>query len=339
LVFERNAGDDNRSLWVYNLDTDSVTLLSQSHTDNSHPTWSPDGTKIAFTSWQSCGKDLDYCLPEEQFWDIMIVDADGGNLHAITDFRNTDFFSEDNDFSAKTLCNLNWSPDGQAIAFENSCLRGSFNPSHVFTVDIKTKLLFQATDFASTQIESDLSSDSESTTIFSYSTHWAESANMLYIGYSHSKYLSTNLDLFGGVLIVDKENHLTHQTTEILGLRSPMYWSPDTSKFIGFTIRLDNQRTISGPTYLGQLPTPNGTFSLTNISPKLPFGSCDDLRAFWAPDSQYVAYAITPEDRSCVDEELNRGVAIVSISDGRYINVAESIPGDNRPIGWMIIDE
>ena len=66
---------------------------------DSQPSWSPDGTRIAFYS------DRNFNLPDrDNNVDIYVMDAGGGELTRLTDDRASDAFPH-------------WSPDGQRIAF------------------------------------------------------------------------------------------------------------------------------------------------------------------------------------------------------------------------------
>jgi Tol biopolymer transport system component len=78
------------------IDLSDLQPLTNDRYDNYFPSWSPDGTQIAYYthfSWQS--------------WAIMIINADGSNPRQLT-------VSE-----GETICSFGpvWSPDGQRIAF------------------------------------------------------------------------------------------------------------------------------------------------------------------------------------------------------------------------------
>ena len=64
------------------------------HFDDEHPTWSPDGRQIAFTS-------------NREGQGIFVMDRDGNNLRRLTPPRTWDY-------------NPAWSPDGKQIAFQSS---------------------------------------------------------------------------------------------------------------------------------------------------------------------------------------------------------------------------
>lgn len=97
MVYERHVGDAN--IWMLSVvgDTNSRRkLISSSHNDFS-PDWSPDGSRITFTSNRSGGNE------------IFVSDASGA--------RETQLTS-----SARGIVNGSprWSPDGQLIAFDSN---------------------------------------------------------------------------------------------------------------------------------------------------------------------------------------------------------------------------
>ena len=61
---------------------------------DSSPSWSPDGRRIAFSSYRDGN------------WEVYVMDADGGNAQRLTDHDETDG-------------NPSWSPDGRRIAFDS----------------------------------------------------------------------------------------------------------------------------------------------------------------------------------------------------------------------------
>jgi Tol biopolymer transport system component len=92
----------NCEIWMMNADGSEKTRLTFTtespdplvpHTQETWPTWSPDGTKIAYTSNQN-----------DIFQDIWVMDADGENQTRLTVNEAFDAFPE-------------WSPDGSKIAF------------------------------------------------------------------------------------------------------------------------------------------------------------------------------------------------------------------------------
>lgn len=85
-ILRVEVGADNRAVEIIN-------LTNQETAENAFPTWSPDGTRIAFMSKRGGGD-----------WQIHVMNADGSDKRMVTD--------------GKGLAKLPvWSPDGASIAY------------------------------------------------------------------------------------------------------------------------------------------------------------------------------------------------------------------------------
>jgi Tol biopolymer transport system component len=83
--------------------------------DESHPAWSPDGTKIAFQrSWY----DYDSEKPK---WDIFVMNADGSHALRLTTLGHAG--------------QPEWSPDGTKIAFQRSWYDSGTHKSNIFVMN------------------------------------------------------------------------------------------------------------------------------------------------------------------------------------------------------------
>ena len=91
-----------------NADGTNVRQLTNNTYDDWFPSWSPDGTQIAFTSERGMG------------WQVLVMNADGTNEHQLTD-----------DFANHT--SPSWSPDGTQIAFTSD--QGHFGNSEIYTMN------------------------------------------------------------------------------------------------------------------------------------------------------------------------------------------------------------
>ncbi len=82
----------NRDIYVVNSDGSNLTQLTDHRYAEANPTWSPDGSRIAYTRM------------DNGFEDIFVMKADGSGQVNLTNHRATDRVPH-------------WSPDGTRIAF------------------------------------------------------------------------------------------------------------------------------------------------------------------------------------------------------------------------------
>ena len=92
LVFASDRDGDDFEIVVMNADGANLRQLTKNATDEEGPSWSPDGTKIAYTRGSEAG-------------DIFVIDADGTNKRQLTTGRRN--------------FDPTWSPDGTKIAYTN----------------------------------------------------------------------------------------------------------------------------------------------------------------------------------------------------------------------------
>ncbi len=104
IVFTNNGN----GIWVMRADGKNPHAIT--NRDDIDPTWSPDGSMIAFASSRSGERQL------------YIMNANGSNVTQMTDLNNMGGRST-------------WSPDGKRIAF----YRGSEGDHNIFVVDVSTK--------------------------------------------------------------------------------------------------------------------------------------------------------------------------------------------------------
>ena len=118
------------NLWVINVDGSGETPLTRLTALNSHsgfPTFSPDGSKIAFTSRRALdGSDADNLNNTQNIW---VINADGSGATPVTRLTASGadcFYNE-------------WSPDGGKIAFASArAFDGSDAVATIFTSNIWT---------------------------------------------------------------------------------------------------------------------------------------------------------------------------------------------------------
>ena len=94
--FRNNFGITDE-IYVMDADGGNQQRLTENRQNDWHPSWSPDGERIAFASDRK---------GDFQNFEIYVMDADGGNQQKLTENRVYDWHPS-------------WSPDGERIAFSS----------------------------------------------------------------------------------------------------------------------------------------------------------------------------------------------------------------------------
>lgn len=169
IVYAGGAGDFN--IFVINVDGTGKTKITDNSGTNAYPAWSPDGTRIAFSTPYKTGAG------------IAVMNADGANLHVLTTEdsplntypawsptgdrivfvaggSNVDIMDADGshrqrlikytDTNNAPVGHLSWCPDGSRIAFESTRPHGGTTDGNyeIWTMNPDGSGLLQLTDNA-----------------------------------------------------------------------------------------------------------------------------------------------------------------------------------------------
>jgi Tol biopolymer transport system component len=116
LVYRSYCAEPLASLYAVNPDGTGLTRLTHDQNQATQPSWSPDGTHIAYTRYDAVGFSCKGCPGS-----LVVADADGSNARVLTT-PNGDAYAD---------TGPSWSPDGTEVLFS----RWSFaDPGELFVI-------------------------------------------------------------------------------------------------------------------------------------------------------------------------------------------------------------
>ena len=134
----RNEGEEeNEEIYVMNADGTDKRRLTATAADESDPVFSPDGSRIAFTTLANGG-----------FPGIDLVNSDGsGRTHLLQGSADVEYG------------NPSWSPDGSRIAYERTELHGFNGQTDIWVIDLPGGQQTRLTDGFEQEYDPDFSPD------------------------------------------------------------------------------------------------------------------------------------------------------------------------------------
>ncbi len=324
-VFLRDSqGKKGTDLYLFRLATHQIVQLTADEAIDRSPQWSPDAKLIAFVSQERCGQAGPDCSGDYPYWNVEVIRPDGSQRRTIAAMRQAKFAIMNKPSLLRELCNLRWSPDGKFVIFENECGYIPSDYREVFVATLDGTKALQLTNLSSWKFGDD-------SILASYAIQPSSTGDRLFIGFTQIPFappkpgrtfekglMVFNTSDFSASTLID--NVGTEAT--IAGDGQHIAWHP-------------SDLTLPSVTFLGKLDD-HKLISMTFPS-LLPNNACSYSPFRWSPDSQYVAYTMA-EQNDVIDKcdaNHNRGIAVISLRDNKVVNVAETVGGDNRLIGWL----
>jgi len=174
----RDTGDGrlNNNIWVMDWDgSDPKQLTETVAWENIRPTWSPDGSKVAFYRWGLAENAAE--ITEGGPSGLWIMDADGDNELLLVPM--TDIWGPGMDIPA-------WSPDGKYIAFQD----GVIGERNIYIVSVVDGTITQLSDLPGEESEVTWSPDGE----YIVFTTTTQEDYRLYLAATDGSFLNTLLD-------------------------------------------------------------------------------------------------------------------------------------------------
>lgn len=314
IVFLRPSSERNGTdLWLYDIDTASVRPLTDDEAVERAPSWSRDGSQLAYASLPTCHESAWDCPSEESFWQVKVLSVEDGELRVVTDKPQTAEFQGNVVVQQRSLCNLAWSPNSEYLLFEDGCRPiGPSTYKELYVVNVDTGDLAKLTDFSNGSL-------------IRYAASWTADTEHIHIAYAEAPFGPNDPEttLATSVVVIETERFSIQGEFALSGNDAlpEMTWSSDGTLLAGFP--------FNGETIIAELDNAD---LVVDPSLQLPLGSCFPPQ--WSPTGDYLAYVTTPDSRDPCPSEGNYTLTIVKMTGEVVSGQIDVLEGYNQIIGW-----
>ena len=314
IVFIREAENElHTELVFFDLNTNTETILTNDDTIYRSPVWSPDGNIIAAVKMQPCTPRPWDCPLDEIVWNIIFIDLEHREQIEIHHDLNNNL----NGVWQKSLCNLNWSPDGKFIVFENDCDDDGLGfGKSIYVTSIDGKQLFQL-----------VNPETFLPSIPNYDIEWLDNGSKLYIGFYRLPYTSEADPVQSGYMIFDRKDFNTPIIESTFD--EPIFnsqWSPDKLSFAAWE---HDDQSICNNLRLGELR--EDEIILMPRDESIPLGIPSKPNISWSNDNNFFAFSSISGDL-CNDEKQE--ISIINTDNYFPVEIESNLVGKLSTIGW-----
>ena len=292
IVYARSTGADS-DLWTMNADgTGQALLYAGSTSDEWQPAWSPDGTKIAFTSGMSTG-----ATPGDNvnIWVLDVADPTNTATQITYERKDAGFSTGKENFRPQ------WSPDGQWLLFEQ--LDDFELDGSVTSTPDTTTLIDSGKNFVTAGVDVGMTISVGSpvkgtTTIASVDSPTQLTLTAAVPGMAAVDPYSITQDRYSIMMIKPDGTGEKNLSAGIREFAPKVYsdlqptWSPDGGKIAFSTWRNGSPASPSNDVYVADI-NPNAATPLTNpvnLTPDSGGWALASEAPAWSPDGTEIAF-------------------------------------------------
>ncbi|MBN1121117.1 MAG: PD40 domain-containing protein [Anaerolineae bacterium] len=310
-----SEGRNGTDLWMYDVNSREVTQITADETVERSPSWSPDGSKLAYARHSVCSSTAWDCADEDNYWQIFVTGiADEQDAQLLVDMKQETELQQI-PWLYRSICNLSWSPDMKFILFEDGCRTlgpNIYKSLYVVGVAEKGGLV-------------ELINDSNYDILVTYESSWTQDSKRIHVAYSTMPFgppIEPETRLSAAIQIFETEHFSVINEFKL----SPEYglldmaWSDDGTRLAVSPV--DDQATV--------IDIQNDDFVIA-AQTQFPHTIC--FSPYWDTSGRYLAYISESENSTCNVNGLY-SVVVTDLSTGDISEISDIPVGWNRIVGW-----